>query len=85
MITQGVLCYCRKEAQQILELAKTMDLTGKEYVWIVSQSIVGNIEGQWKAAPDEFPIGLFGRSHSSPHILEMHRPFSFFSQYTWNA
>ena len=42
----------------ILEIAETMGLTGREFVWVLSQSIVGDID---KMKPKEFPLGLFGK------------------------
>ena len=41
------------EALQIFEAATAAGLTGKAYVWIVTQSVVGSDYD----APKEFPIG----------------------------
>ncbi|KFM57880.1 hypothetical protein X975_07745, partial [Stegodyphus mimosarum] len=36
------LLYCnRQEAMYIMRAANELDLTGKNYVWIVTQSVVG--------------------------------------------
>ena len=51
--------FFRDEAKLIMALAKSMGLTGREFVWVLSQSIVGDIE---KMKPKEFPIGLFGNT-----------------------
>jgi hypothetical protein len=37
--------------------AAALGLTGKAYVWIVTQSVVGSVDGD---APDEFPTGMLG-------------------------
>ncbi len=52
------MCF-RKEAEIIFGIAREEHVTGKGHVWIVSQSIVGDLL-QEKTAPSEFPIGLMG-------------------------
>ncbi len=43
----------RKEAITIMGEAKNLGLTGKSYVWIATQAVIGaNLD-----APEEFPIG----------------------------
>ncbi len=43
----------RKEAITIMGEAKHLGLTGKSYVWIATQAVIGaNLD-----APEEFPIG----------------------------
>ncbi len=54
--------FFRKEAESILEIANIKGLTGKEFVWVVSQSIVGDLSSSNnRKAPLEFPVGLFGK------------------------
>ena len=45
-----------EEAIEIMSAAQKLGLTGKAYVWIVTQSVIGsNLE-----APKKFPIGMLG-------------------------
>ena len=44
------------EAKEILSAAKARGLTGRNYVWIATQSIIGSNP----VTPDEFPIGMLG-------------------------
>ncbi len=45
----------------ILHLASQVGLTGKGYVWIASQSVVGDLSESTSQPGDEFlPIGLMG-------------------------
>ncbi|XP_055944926.1 glutamate receptor ionotropic, NMDA 2B-like [Argiope bruennichi] len=47
----------RTEAQEIMKAAKELGITGKQYVWIASQSVVGTgIE----AKVEHFPTGMLG-------------------------
>ncbi|GFS95347.1 glutamate receptor ionotropic, NMDA 2B [Nephila pilipes] len=47
----------RMEAQEIMKAAKELGITGKQYVWIASQSVVGTgIE----AKVEHFPTGMLG-------------------------
>ncbi len=52
------ICF-RKEAEIIFKIAKEEHVTGKGHIWIVSQSIVGDLDKE-PTAPAEFPIGLMG-------------------------
>ncbi|XP_050731798.1 glutamate receptor ionotropic, NMDA 2B-like [Eriocheir sinensis] len=45
-----------EEAKHIMRSAEKLSLTGKNYVWIVTQSVVGPSE----VAPSEFPVGMLG-------------------------
>jgi hypothetical protein len=45
------------EAKEILSAAKARGLTGRNYVWIATQSIIGSNP----VTPDEFPIGMLGK------------------------
>ncbi|GFQ70518.1 glutamate receptor ionotropic, NMDA 2B [Trichonephila clavata] len=48
----------RMEAQEIMKAAKELGITGKQYVWIASQSVVGTgIE----AKVEHFPTGMLGK------------------------
>ena len=47
----------KKEASSILEAAKGHGLTGRSYVWIATQAVIGPT----LAAPSEFPVGMLGK------------------------
>jgi ionotropic glutamate receptor NMDA 2B len=52
-----LLLYCSKEeARNILQTANKLGLTGSNYVWIVTQSVIGD-----SLAPNEFPVGMLGK------------------------
>uniref|UniRef100_T1J917 Receptor ligand binding region domain-containing protein n=1 Tax=Strigamia maritima TaxID=126957 RepID=T1J917_STRMM len=52
------LLYANKfEAKNIFKVANTLGLTSKDYMWIVSQSVIMDFRIGGKATP-EFPIGL---------------------------
>lgn len=54
------LLYCSKNhAKTILEEAAELGLTKKNYVWIVSESIVGSDISTH--APNQFPAGMLGK------------------------
>ena len=59
----------KKEASAILAAAAELGLTGKNYVWIATQAVIGST----LAAPDEFPLGMLGEFKESPfglfHVL----------------
>lgn len=51
-----MLLYCTKgEAIDILSAAEELKLTGENYVWVVTQSVIENTQ-----APPQFPIGMLG-------------------------
>ena len=50
----------RREAEIIFRIAKEEKVTGKGHIWIVTQSILGDLDKE-SSAPDEFPIGLLGK------------------------
>ena len=55
-----ILLYSTKrEAQEILAAASELNMTGKNYMWIVTQSVLGRGAGY---APGEFPTGMLGSS-----------------------
>jgi len=56
-----MLLYCtRDEASHILSAASDLHITGENYVWVVTQSVIGNL-----VPPQQFPIGMLGESHFS--------------------
>ena len=55
-----ILLYSSKEeAQEIFYVANTLQLTGKNYIWIVTQSVVGTASESY--APGHFPTGMLGQ------------------------
>jgi ionotropic glutamate receptor NMDA 2B len=51
-----MLLYCTKsEAIDILNAASELQLTGENYVWVVTQSVIENTQ-----AHPSFPIGMLG-------------------------
>ena len=61
--TRIVLLYSTKEeANNILLWAREKGLTTTNYVWIVTQSVIGpSQQGQAEALP-QFPIGMLGQT-----------------------
>ena len=56
--TRILLLYSTKpEARQIMEWAKEAGLTGDSYVWVTTQSVIG----ESKEASSDFPAGMLGR------------------------
>ena len=51
-----ILYATKKEGHEILRQAKKMGLTTKEYVWIVTQPVIGSD----LVAPLDFPPGMLG-------------------------
>ena len=45
----------REEAAFILKAARDMKITGENYVWVVTQSVIGKLE-----TPNQFPVGMLG-------------------------
>lgn len=53
-----MLLYCtREEAIDILTAARELHLTGENYVWVVTQSVIENP----LQAPNQFPVGMLGK------------------------
>ncbi|XP_076345196.1 glutamate receptor ionotropic, NMDA 2B-like [Tachypleus tridentatus] len=53
-----ILLYSTKEeGAEIMGAANELGITGKNYVWIVTQSVFGTAENN---APSEFPVGMLG-------------------------
>lgn len=46
----------REEAIHILSAARDLKITGENYVWIVSQSVIENLQ-----TPNQFPVGMLGK------------------------
>ncbi|ERL92387.1 hypothetical protein D910_09701, partial [Dendroctonus ponderosae] len=52
-----MLLYCTKqEAVDILTAASDLHLTGENYVWVVTQSVIETAD----QAPNQFPVGMLG-------------------------
>ncbi|XP_064096629.1 glutamate receptor ionotropic, NMDA 2B-like isoform X2 [Macrobrachium nipponense] len=47
-----------QEAKSIMRAAETMGLTGENYVWIVTQSVMGSLSGVNNN--NDFPVGMLG-------------------------
>lgn len=46
----------REEAIRILSAAHDYKITGENYVWVVTQSVIENLQ-----TPSQFPIGMLGK------------------------
>ncbi|XP_049809423.1 glutamate receptor ionotropic, NMDA 2B-like [Schistocerca nitens] len=51
----------REEAVHILKAARDLKITGENYVWVVTQSVIENRE-----TPSHFPVGMLGKSALRP-------------------
>ena len=51
----------REEAAEILDWAKGRGLTGNNYVWIVTQSVIGESRNGQAPSKPTFPIGMLGK------------------------
>lgn len=49
----------REEAVRILGAAHDYKITGENYVWVVTQSVIENLQ-----TPSQFPIGMLGKQIS---------------------
>ncbi|XP_022252783.1 glutamate receptor ionotropic, NMDA 2B-like, partial [Limulus polyphemus] len=47
----------KEEGAEVMGAASDLGITGKNYVWIVTQSSFGTVENN---APPEFPVGMLG-------------------------
>lgn len=54
----------RREAQELLAAAEMLNMTGKNYIWIVTQSVLARGAG---LAPGEFPPGMLGVHFNTTH------------------
>lgn len=59
-----ILYSTKREAQEILAAAADLGMTGKNYMWIVTQSVLGRATG---IAPGEFPSGMLGIHFNTTH------------------
>ncbi|CAK9290348.1 unnamed protein product [Gordionus sp. m RMFG-2023] len=56
-----VLHSSRDEASKIFKIANDLKLTGKDYMWIVTQSVVGNTQEFMDFDKQQiYPVGIFG-------------------------
>ena len=56
-----ILLYCTKEeARTILANGAKLGLNSSNYLWIVTQSVVGNIEEKMAGMAESFHIGILG-------------------------
>lgn len=53
----------REEATHILSAARDYKITGENYVWVVTQSVIENLQ-----TPYQFPVGMLGNLTSSSMI-----------------
>ena len=54
----------REEATQILADAREYKITGENYVWVVTQSVIENLQ-----TPNQFPVGMLGESKFREHKM----------------
>lgn len=47
----------REEAMFILAAARDLHITGENYIWVVTQSVIENLQ-----TPNQFPVGMLGKS-----------------------
>ncbi|XP_013787492.1 glutamate receptor ionotropic, NMDA 2B-like, partial [Limulus polyphemus] len=68
--TRVILLYATKEeAINITSAAYELGMTGKNYMWIASQSVAGS--GTVYSAPDQFPMGMLAiHFNASTNVLE---------------
>ena len=60
--TRIIMLYAtREEAAEILDWAKGRGLTGNNYVWIVTQSVIGESRNGQAPSKPTFPIGMLGK------------------------
>lgn len=52
----------------ILQTANKLGLTGSNYVWLVTQSVIGDSLD----SPVEFPVGMLGNVHHLSFIYSSH-------------
>ncbi|XP_077297694.1 glutamate ionotropic receptor NMDA type subunit 2 isoform X2 [Arctopsyche grandis] len=45
----------REEAMHILAAARDLHITGENYIWVVTQSVIENLQ-----TPNQFPVGMLG-------------------------
>lgn len=66
--TRIIMLYAtREEAAEILDWAKEKELTGNNYVWIVTQSVIGESRNGQAPSKSTFPIGMLGKPRTLTH------------------
>ena len=56
-----ILLYAtREEAANILDWARERELTGNNFVWIVTQSVIGESKNGIAQTKPQFPVGMLG-------------------------
>lgn len=45
----------REEAMHIMSAARDLHITGENYIWVVTQSVIENLQ-----TPNQFPVGMLG-------------------------
>ena len=66
--TRILLLYSTKpEARQIMEWAADAGLTGDSYVWVTTQSVIG----ESKEASSDFPAGMLGEFTLQTFLFEV--------------
>ena len=63
----------KEEAREILTYTQKLGITGKNYVWIATQAVIGHRTD----APAEFPIGMLGMIFNK--MLELRKMKCLFS------
>ena len=63
----------REEAAEILDWAKGRGLTGNNYVWIVTQSVIGESRNGQAPSKPTFPIGMLGNDINNINNKVMYR------------
>lgn len=58
----------REEAAEILDWAREKELTGNNFVWIVTQSVIGESRNGQAPSKSTFPIGMLGKDISNIFI-----------------
>lgn len=64
-----------EEAKQILSAANDYKITGVDYVWVVTQSVIGNMQTQ----QIQFPVGMLGEYFSLDKRIFSNKNIAFFS------
>ena len=59
----------KKEAEGIMNEANNLGLTGRSYVWIATQAVIGSS----LHAPEEFPVGMLGVHFRTDRDSMMHQ------------
>ena len=57
----------KEEAASILDWARERELTGNNFVWIVTQSVIGESKNGVAQTKPQFPVGMLGIIY---HLLD---------------